>query len=281
MKSLKSAIAACGLTALASLAPARSEAALVELSALESTLTTTPLYGAAITSEGKLGLGTATIFEYANDLSSSSELVTPVQVDDAGTWNDQYVLLSDGTGIIDLVDLSTGYTTATSTLNGYDISGISSAFEYNGSTYYAIMDSNDDTVKFFEWGSDTLVATGPYVGENYTGLEVLITGTITNLDDIPILVSRDAESGVMLDQYYHGTIVGSYTDTSEDLITDISYDSETGILTASHDMRGRLGKITNYDFAQYVIPEPNVGLLAGLGVLGAAAMYQNRKRKDA
>ena len=276
MNPTKNVLAALGVSAMTALTPAKAQLTPTSLFGTDHTTTTTPLYGAAQTSTSKLGTSTSGLFTYNNDLSSGSGAgIFNTGITDAGTWSDTHYLTVSSGGV-DLMNISTGFSDGSMGLSGSGIEAISSAFEYNGIMNFAGI-GNDDTVKFYEWGNSTAVATGPNVGSNYSGLEVITDGSASNLADLPILVSRNVESGAMLDQYFGGTIVGQYTDSRGDLISDISYNNSTGILTANHDLRGRAGAFSNYDFSEHVIPEPkDAGLLLGAGVLAAAA-YRRRK----
>lgn len=274
MKSIKPKLAAIGLAAMAYFAPSPSQGELIQLISTDYVSSNAGfLEGAAQTSDSKLGLGEGLIRTYSDDLSSSSDLTTAVGgIDDAGSWDDNYVIVHNGGSGIDKVDISTGFSVGGSSVNGTGVEGISSVFTYNNAIHFAAIDSQDDTVKFFEWGNSTPVAIGPYVGGNYTGLEVIADGPVTDLSKLPVLVSRNQESGAKLDQYFSGALVQSYDTDTYDVISDISYNVDTGVLTASL-MSGRAGGgMANFDFADQVVPEPATIGLFGLGALGAYAL---------
>lgn len=233
--------------------------------------------GAAQTSDSKLGLGSDWIRSYENDLSSSSDMTTPVNpIDDAGSFDDNYALAC-ANGNVSKINLSTGFEAGVSDTSGTGVEGISSAFTYAGKIHFAAIDSLDDTIKYFEWGNSTPVATGPNVGSNYTGLEVIANGPVTDLNKMPILVSRDFTDGAgNMDQYFDGQLVGEYQLGGSDLVTDISYNSDTGNLTASFKDGRADGGMANYDFASHVVPEPSSAALLGLGALGAYALRRLR-----
>ena len=233
--------------------------------------------GAAQTSDSKLGLGTDFLRAYADDLSSSSQITTPVSgIDDAGSWDDNYVIVHNGGSSVYRVDLSTGFAQSSSSVNGTSVSGISSVFNYNNAVCFAAIDSNDNTVKYFEWGNSTPIATGPNIGDNYTGLEILANGTVTDLSQLAILVSRNLQDGAKMDQYFNGEVVESYRAAGTSIITDMSYDSESGLLTTSFKDGRSGGGLANYDFSDHVVPEPAT---IGLFGLGAASAYFLRKKQ--
>ena len=268
MKSLKPLI--IGLAALACTAPAE----VIQLTANDYTWSNSGyIEGTAQTSNAKLGLKVGSIRSYANDLSNSSDMTTPVSgIDDAGSWDDNYVLVHDGgTGVYKL-DLSTGFVGGSSSVNGTGVDGISKMFHYNGAECFAAIDSNDNTVKYFEWGNSIPIASGPNVGSNYTGLEVIANNSVTDLNQLSLLVSRNIQDGAKIDQYFDGEIVGSYKAAGTSIITDMSYDNDTGILTTSFKDGRSGGGLANYDFADQVIPEPSSIALLGLAGLGAYAV---------
>lgn len=251
---------------------------LIQLTAEDYTWSTSGyIEGAAQTSNSKLGLEVGSIRKYANDLSSSSEITTPVSgITDAGSWDDDHVLTLSNYGI-DKVDLSTGYSVASSSTSGLNLSAISKMFNYNGSECFAAIDSNDNTVKYFEWGSEIPIAIGPDVDSSYTGLELLVGDSVSDLNEISLLVSRNVQDGAKMDQYYGGNIVGSYNDGFASTITDMSYDAGTGILSTSFKDGRSTGGMANYDFGSQVIPEPCAATLitlAGLGALAFRRLYK-------
>jgi hypothetical protein len=273
MKNIKPALTAFRLAAMANLSPIESKGELVNLTQSDYALVTTPLEGAAQTSTSKLGLSSSGLFTYKNDLSSGSGVGIGIPgINDAGSFDDNYVLTHSGGTTVSKMNLSTGFQDSSSSVSGTAIDGISSAFTYNGSTHFAAIDSNDHTVKYFQWGNSTPVASGPNVGANHSGLEVIADGAVTDLNKMPILVSRNATSGSKLDQYFNGALVESYTGGTSDPFTDISYNSDTGMLTTSGSIGGVLGSLTNYQFDQYVIPEPSTAGLMGMGALGVLAL---------
>ena len=233
--------------------------------------------GAAQTSDSKIGLGGSWIRSYANDLSSSSDMTTPVAgIGDAGSWDDNYVLVHDGGNGISKIDLSTGYEVDSSLVNGTAVDGISKMFHYNGSECFAAIDSNDNTVKYFKWGNSTPIAVGPTVGTDYTGLEVLVGDSVSDLNEIALLVSRNIQDGAKMDQYYGGEVVGSYRAAGTSIITDMAYDADSGILTVSSKDGWWDGGMANYDFSDQVIPEPNSLALLGAAGVGAYALRRLR-----
>lgn len=278
MKPTKPVLAALGVSALAALTPAKAISTPTLLATSENTTASAPLYGAAQTSDSKLGLSSAGLFSYDNDLSNGSgEAIFNIDVVDAGSWSDTHYLTASSGGV-DLMNISTGFSDGLMGLSGFGVDAVSSAFDYNGSQHFAIIDGQDNTVKYFEWGNNTPVATGPNVGSGHSGLEVITDGSASDLSSIPLLISRDTEGGVMLEQYHNGTIVGTYEDARGRTITDISYDASSGVLTASHDARGRFGEISNYDFGIYAVPEAkDFGLILGAGALAGAAYSRRRK----
>jgi hypothetical protein len=278
MTPAKNVLAALGASAISALTPAQAEATPTLLPHLQSTLTTAPLYGAAHTSDAKLGLNSGGLFNYNNDLSSGGlNTIINSGITDAGSWSDTHYLVS-ASGGIDLMNINTGLSDGSMGLSGYGVEAISSAFDYNGSKHFAIIDSTDDTVKYFQWGNNTPVHIGQNIGSNHSGLEVITDGSVSNLNDIPLLISRDIADGSKIEQHFRGTIVGSYRDGSTNPITDISYDASTGVLTSSHDLAGIFGRLNNYDFSSYAVPEPaQAGLLLGAGALAATAY---RRRRD-
>lgn len=281
MKNIKPAIAALGLSAMAYLTPTESKGELINLTQIPGnySVLTTPLEGAAQTSGSKLGLSSSGLHTYNNNLSSGSLTATPfVGINDAGTWDDNYALVHDGGSTVSKLNLSTGFEDSSSSVSGTGVSGVSSVFDYNGKTHFAAIDDHDNTVKYFEWGNATPVASGPNVGANHSGLEVIANGPVSDLNTMPILVSRNATSGSKLDQYHNGALVGSYTGGgSSEVFTDISYNTDTGVLTTSGNMVDTLGTLTNYQFDQHVVPEPGTLGLMGLGALG---LYAARKLRQ-
>jgi len=280
MKSLKSPLAAFGLAMMASLAPSPSQAGAIQLNSTEFTVSNDGhIQGAAQTSDSILGLGEGFSRAYSDDLSSSSDLTVAVPgINDAGSLDDNYVLVHNGGSAVDRVNLSTGFGESSSSVNGTGVSGISSAFTYNNAIHFAAIDSQDDTVKFFEWGNSTPVAIGPNVGSNYTGLEVVSGDSVTDLSKLPILVSRDFTDGAgNMDQYYNGVLTGEYQLGGSDMITDISYNPDTGVLSASSQGGRARGGIANYDFSEEVVPEPaTIGLFA-FGALAAYLIGQRQR----
>jgi hypothetical protein len=278
IKPIKKTFAALGIAAMACLTPTPSQGETVQLISSDYTYSNNGyIEGAAQTSGSKLGLG-GKIRIFANDLSSSSDMVTPVaNINDAGSWDDNYTIVHNGGSGVTKVDLSTGYGVGSSSVSGTGVEGISSIFQYNGKDHFAAIDAHDDTIKFFEWGNQTPVATGPNVGSNYTGLEVIANGPVTDLSKIPILVSRDFTDGAgNLDQYFDGQLVGEYQAGGSDTLTDISYNSGSGILTTSFKGGRARGGMVNYDFASHVVPEPGTAALIGLAALGAYAVRRLR-----
>jgi len=278
IKPIKKTFAALGIAAMACLTPTPSQGETVQLISSDYTYSNNGyIEGAAQTSGSKLGFGEGNIRTFSNDLSSSSDMVTPVgSINDAGSWNDNYAIVSEH-GNVTKINLSTGYDAGSTDTSGTGVEGISSIFQYNGKDHFAVIDSLDDTIKFFEWGNQTPVATGPNVGSNYTGLEVIANGPVTDLSKIPILVSRDFTDGAgNLDQYFDGQLVGEYQAGGSDTLTDISYNSGSGILTTSFKGGRAGGGMVNYDFASHVVPEPGTAALIGLAALGAYAVRRLR-----
>lgn len=278
MKSIKPALTALGLAAMAYAAPMKANSDF-QLNAMESEWSNAGyVEGAAITSGSKLGLGIDSIRTYADDLSGYSKMTTPVtNIDDAGSYDANHILVHNGGSGIYKVDLATGFADSTSSVNGTGVEGISSAFSHNGKIHFAAIDSLDDTVKFFEWGNADPVAIGPNVGSDYTGLEIIANGPVADLNQIPILVSRNyTGGGANLDQYFNGALAESHHLGGSDLITDIAYDSDSGVLTTSLKGGRSGGGMANYDFASHVVPEPGTMGLMGLGALGLIAARKLR-----
>lgn len=274
---------AAGAVALGSFLHGQATEAATIVPVQQEIIVNAQLYGAANTSTQKLGIGFNTLEAYANDLSSGTQsALNSGGSEDAGSWDNQYFIVHNGGGLVDKFDVSNPlFVSDSSSVNGTNVGAISSVFDYQGAPHFAAIDSSSNQIKYFKWGSETPVATGPSIGSDYTGLEAVVDGPVTDLSKIPLLVSRSNETW---DQYHNGTIVGSYQPSSADSgrsLTDLTYNASSGILTLTYDFAPGFGAMTNLDFKSYVVPEPSqwAALFGGASLMAAAATRQRRNKR--